>query len=141
MPASKAHDLIVALLTRKLIGSGYQIAAIESSLDWLFGDGFRLPPAIVLHRPDVLGVRDHEPFLAIGDAKTVHDLATQRTSEQLRDFAGVTVGREKTPCLVMIGVPQSGAEKLRRLIARLGISANRISILTVPDALLDEGAI
>ena len=85
MPASKAHDLIVALITKKLIDSGYEIVAIESSLDWLFGDGFRLPPAVVLHRPDVLGIRDRQPFLAIGDAKTVHDLGTRRTAEQLRD--------------------------------------------------------
>ncbi len=127
--------MIVALITRKLIDSGYEIVAIESSLDWLFGDGFRLPPAIVLHRPDVLGIRDEQPCLAIGDAKTVQDLGTRRTSQQLRDYAGVAVEQEAS--FVIIGVPQSGADKLRRLIARLKIPAGRISILTVPDVLLN----
>ena len=138
MAASQAHDMIVALITRKVMESGYKIAGIESSFEWLFGDGFRLPPPIVRHRPDVLGVRDRKPFLAIGDAKTVHDLGARRTSEQLRDYVDVRVDQDGTPCLVIIGIPQTGVEKLRRLISRLNIPNDRITILEVPDVLLER---
>ena len=139
MSASKAHDLIVALITRKIIDYGYEIAAIESSFEWLFGKGFRLPPAIIHHRPDVIGIRKQQPFIAIGDAKTIQDIGTQRTSEQLMDYANVTITQDKTPCLVIIGIPKSGVEKLRQLITQLRIPNDRISILEIPDVLLDVG--
>jgi hypothetical protein len=139
MPASSAHDLIVALITRRIMQSGYDIAAIESSLDWLFGEGFRLPPAIIHHRPDVLGVRDSPPFLAIGDAKTTRDLGARRTSQQLLDYASLRVGKEQAPCWIVIGIPQSGAARLQGLIARLGIPHDIVFPVEVPDALLSGG--
>lgn len=139
MPASTAHDLIVALITRRIVQSGYQIAGIESSFDWLFGEGFRLPPAIIRHRPDVLGVRDRPPFLAIGDAKTISDLGSRRTSQQLVDYASLVVGKDQTPCWVVIGIPKSGAAQLHQLIIRLGIARDRICRVEVPDLLLRGG--
>ena len=139
MPASTAHDLIVALITRRIVHSGYDIAGIESSFDWLFGESLRLPPAIIRHRPDVLGVRDRPPFLAIGDGKTTSDLGSRRTSEQLVEYASLVVGKDQTPCWVVIGIPHSGAARLHRLIARLGIPRDRICAVEVPDALLGGG--
>ncbi len=137
MPASKTHDMIVALITRKLVELRYEIAAIESSFEWLFGSDFELPPAIVRHRPDVLGVRDKPPFIAIGDAKTLADLSSERTAEQLHDYVNVTtVGEDDGYCYVVIGIPTSGARRLRGLIRRLGIASERIEILEVPDVLL-----
>ncbi len=139
MAASAEHDLIVALITRKIVQSGYQIAAIESSFDWLFGEAFRLPPAIIHHRPDLLGVRERPPFLAIGDAKTPSDLSTPRTSQQLTDYTSLRLGRDQTPCYVVIGIRQSAAARLHSLVARLGIAPDRICVVEVPDALLNGG--
>ncbi len=136
MAASNAHDLIVAVVARKIVDCGYDLVGIESSLDWLFGEGFRLPPTIVHHRPDVLGVRGRAPFLAIGDAKTVSDLASPRTAQQLADYTGLRVGEHDALCLVVIGVPRSGLDRLRRLIGDLMIPGHRICVVPVPDALL-----
>jgi len=138
MAASKAHDLIVAVVARKIVDSGYELVGIESSLDWLFGEGFRVPPTIVHHRPDVLGERRRAPFLAIRDAKTVSDLASARTAQQLADYTGLRVGEHNALCLVVIGVPQSGLDKLWRLIVDLMIPRHRICVVPVPDPLLGE---
>ena len=46
MSASQEHDLIVALITRYIQQQGYEIIALESSLGWLFGDSFHLPPPV-----------------------------------------------------------------------------------------------
>jgi hypothetical protein len=131
MPASAAHDLILALITRRIMQSGYDIAALESSFDWLFGEGLRLPPAIIHHRPDVLGVRDRPPFLAIGDAKTTSDLGARRTSQQLLDYASLKVGCHRHPAKRCCTTPWAHA--------RLGISHDRICAVEVPDALLSGG--
>jgi len=136
MPASKAHDLIVAMITKRIVAAGYQIAAIDSCFDWVFGSGFRLPPTIIRHRPDVLGVRDTPPFLAIGDAKTPGDLGARRTQEQLRDFASLRVRADGEPCLVVLGIPRSGEPRLHDLLRRIGVPRDRILVMAVPDVLL-----
>ena len=139
MSASQTHDLIVALITRRFVDLGYKIAAIESSFDWLFGAGFQLPPAIVRHRPDVLGVRPKPPLIAIGDAKTPSDLSTRRTAEQLHDYASArTTCEDDDRCYVVIGVPKSCARRLKHIIGRIHPPARNVEILEIPDNLLPE---
>jgi hypothetical protein len=136
MSASKEHDLIVALVARSIRQHGFDLIALESSLDWLFGKGFKLPPAIVLHRPDILGVRRTPPFLCIGEAKTCSDLRSKRTRRQLLDFSQTRVGDTEEFCQVIIGIPQDCEMTLNKLLAELGIPASRMAIIHVPRALL-----
>jgi hypothetical protein len=136
MSASKEHDLIVALVTRFIVEQGFEVVALESSLGWLFGDSFKFPPAITLHRPDVLGVRRDPPFVCIGEAKTCGDLHSARTHRQLIDFSEARVGDTGLVCQTVIGIPQDCEATLRKQLAKLRIRSGRIRIVCVPRALL-----
>lgn len=136
MSASKEHDLIVALVARSIRQRGFDLVALESSLDWLFGTDFNLPPAIVLHRPDILGVRREPPYLCIGEAKTCSDLRSKRTRRQLLDFSQTRVGETEEFCQFILGIPQDCEMTLNRLLAELSIPTSRLAVLKVPQALL-----
>jgi hypothetical protein len=136
--ASHEHELIVAMVARYIREQGYELVGLECSLSWLFGDGFRLPPSIVLHRPDILGVRRESPFLCIGEGKTRNDLHSERTRRQLKDFAEVKVGETETNCEFVVGIPADCAGLLRDILGTLQIAADRIRIIPVPRPLLAE---
>jgi hypothetical protein len=126
------------MVARYIERRGYQLVALETSLDWLFGDSFRLPPSIAVHRPDVLGVRDRAPFVCIGEAKTRNDIRSARTRQQLKDFAHASAGRMGAPCEVVVGVPSDCHTILNNLISSLGIALDRITVIAVPRPLLEE---
>jgi hypothetical protein len=136
--ASKQHDLIAAMVARYIRSRNYDLVALECSLDWLFGESFRLPPAIVIHRPDVLGVRNRPPYICIGEAKTRSDIRSLRTRQQLRDFTLASAGRLPVACEVVVGIPSDCRATLNRLIKSLGIAADRITVIAVPRPLLKE---
>jgi hypothetical protein len=135
---SKEHDLITAMVARYIERRGYELVALDTSLDWLFGDSFRLPPSIVVHRPDVLGVRDRTPFVCIGEAKTRKDIRSARTRQQLKDFVHASAGRAPASCEVVVGIPSDCQTMLNNLISSLGIAPNRITVIAVPRPLLEE---
>lgn len=136
MTASNEHELIVALVARYIQQEGFNIVALESSLDWLFGSSFRLPPAITMHRPDILGVREEPPFICIGEGKTCGDLRARRTRQQLLDFSQTKVGVTGIFCQTVVGIPQDCESTLNSLLSTLKISPQRIKVIPVPRALL-----
>jgi hypothetical protein len=136
--ASKEHDLITAMVARYVQQQGYELVALDCSLDWLFGDSFRLPPSIIIHRPDVLGVRDRTPFVCIGEAKTRGDMRSARTRQQLKDFAQASAGKTAAACEVVVGIPSDCQTILDSLINSLGIAPGRITVIAVPRPLLEE---
>lgn len=136
MNATDEHELIVAMVARYMRDQGYQLVALECSLSWLFGDSFRLPPAIAVHRPDVLGVRKEAPFVCIGEGKTRNDLRSARTRRQLRDFAGTSVGETDTGCEVVVGIPADCSRLFERVRSSLGIASGRVKLIAVPCPLL-----
>ncbi len=138
MSASKEHDLIVAMVARYIQQRGYELVAFDCSLDWLFGDSFRLPPSIIVHRPDVLGVRDQTPFVCIGEAKTRSDIRSTRTRQQLKDFVQASAGKTAAACEVVVGIPRDCGTILNKLISSLGIAPDRITVIAVPRPLLKE---
>lgn len=138
MSASKEHDLIVVMVARYIKQRGYELVALDCSLDWLFGDSFRLPPAITIHRPDILGVRQETPFVCIGEAKTRSDMRSKRTRRQLKDFASASVERGGASCEVVVGIPSDCQTILGKLIRSLGVAPNRITVIAVPLPLLEE---
>ncbi len=139
MSASKEHDLIVAMVARYVRHRGYRLVALDCSLDWLFGRSFRLPPSIVLHRPDVLGVRKEPPYVCIGEAKTLNDIRSARTRDQLRDFTEVTIGETGIGCEVVVGIPDDCKQVLGQVLSSLRIPPERIQIVLVPRPLLPGG--
>ncbi len=136
MTASSEHDLIVSLVARTIRQQGFELVALESSFDWLFGKNFQLPPAIIVHRPDILGVRREPPYLCIGEAKTRGDLHSKRTRRQLVDFSQATIGNTGALCHVVVGIPQDAEDILEGIIGVLGIPPDRILVLPIPRPLL-----
>jgi hypothetical protein len=126
------------MVARYVKEQGYELVALDCSLSWLFGDSFRLPPAIVLHRPDVLGVRKESPFVCIGEAKTRNDIHSARTHCQLKDFAEAKIGESGLTCEVVLGIPADCKEVVGRLLFSLGIPQERITVIPVPRPLLPD---
>jgi hypothetical protein len=135
--ATKEHELIVAMVARYVRQQGYALVALECSLSWLFGESFRLPPSILLHRPDVLGVRKQVPFVCIGEGKTRGDIRTTRTRRQLRDFAETRIGENAVCCEVVVGIPADSQSTFSRVLAGLKIPPERIKVIPVPRPLFN----
>ena len=140
MSATREHELIVAMVARYIRQQGYELVALECSLSWLFGESFRLPPSITLHRPDILGVRKEPPLICIGEGKTRNDLRSTRTRQQLKDFAEASVEGKSSGCEVVVGIPDDCKPRLENVFNSLGIPLGRIKIIPVPNALLTNHA-
>ena len=138
MSATQEHELIVAMVGRYMKDRGYELVALDCSLSWLFGDSFRLPPSIVSHRPDALGVRKEVPLVCIGEAKTRNDIRSARTRHQLKDFAEAQIGEGGLTCEVVVGIPADCKKALGRLLSSLGIPPGRITVIAVPRPLLPD---
>ncbi|HUA68743.1 MAG TPA: hypothetical protein VMA13_09370 [Candidatus Saccharimonadales bacterium] len=138
MSGSREHELIVAMVARYIRQQGYELVAFECSLSWLFGKSFRLPPSITLHRPDILGVRKESPLICIGEGKTRNDLRSMRTRQQLKDFTDASVEGKSGGCEVVVGIPDDCKPRLEKLCKSLDLPLERIKIITVPTALLNN---
>jgi hypothetical protein len=124
------------MAARYMREQGYELVALECSLSWLFGDDFRLPPSIILHRPDVVGVRKEPPLICIGEGKTRNDLRSARTRRQLKDFADAPVRGIPNGCGVVVAIPSDCKTTLDGVLASLGIPADRVKVLPIPRVLL-----
>jgi hypothetical protein len=138
--ATSEHELLVAMAARYIRDQGYELVAIESSFSWLFGDDFRLPPSVVLHRPDVIGIRKEPPLICIGEGKTRNDLHSIRTREQLRDFTEASVQGVPNACGVVIAIPRDCKATLDQIVESLGVSSDRIKVLPIPRVLLSSAS-
>ena len=126
------------MVARYVRERGYELVALDCSLSWLFGDSFRLPPSIILHRPDVLGVRKEAPFICIGEGKTQNDLHSTRTRRQLKDFVEATVSGTGMGCEVIVGIPANCMTVLEQVLGSLGVRPGRIKVIPVPNPLFPD---
>jgi len=134
--ASRQHQFIIGLINRKICECGFSVAFIDGHVSGTFDKKYKLPPKILRHRPDVIGINDHG-YICIGEAKTKNDIFTDRTKEELFDFSNYEFHGQK--CLLVIGVPKSSHENLKELLSELGIlSNNNIEILSIPDEIINE---
>ena len=134
--ASKQHQFIIGLINRKICEYGYKIVFIDGHVSGAFEKKYKLPPKIVRHRPDVIGIND-KGFVCIGEAKTQNDIINKRTREELYDFSNFVFNGQK--CLLIIGIPKSSQENLVNVLVEIGIQNNdNIEILTISDELINE---
>jgi hypothetical protein len=132
--ASRAHQFIADMVSRKMYQEGYEVVAFEgeNSMEMV---KLHIPPRILRHRPDLIGVKDQS--IAIGEAKTADDFSS-RTREQLLDFTFKEDSQNDVNKEVYFGIPMSIEEKFRDLMGELGISNGDITILAIPDRLLPQ---
>jgi hypothetical protein len=115
---------------------GASIYGIDGNYPGLFGEKISLPPQIMRHRPDAIGLKaDGQVF--IGEAKTEQDISNNRTYEQIQDFSSIELNGKL--CEVFIGVPLACEEHFNRSMKRLGLKgAPNIHVLVIPNEIINE---
>ena len=115
---------------------GATVYGIDGNYPGLFGENISLPPQILRHRPDAIGVKE-DGQICIGEAKTENDIETSRTYEQLQDFSSVELNGKL--CEVFVGVPQTGEDLFNKTLERWGLKGSQnIYVLFVPDEIINE---
>jgi hypothetical protein len=134
--AGEKHQFILGLVIRKMCEDGVTIYSIDGDYPGLFGEKILLPPTILRHRPDAMGIKNNGQ-ICIGEAKTENDILSNRTYEQLQDFA--TIKLNKKNCEVFIGIPKSSQNTFDKSLKKLGLNGFRnIHVLYIPDELIND---
>ena len=134
--AGSRHQFILGLVIKKMREEGVTVYGIDGNYPGLFGENISLPPQILRHRPDAIGVKA-DGQICIGEAKTENDIENNRTYEQLQDFSSVEMNGKL--CDVFVGVPQAGEDLFNRTLARWGLrESQNIHLLFVPDEIINE---
>lgn len=140
--ASKAHQLILGVIARKMREKEYEIISFDGN-ESLIGDiSLNIPPTIKRHRPDITGIHLKDKRICIGEAKTDFDLVSKRTKEQFVDYATLLTKSGKS-CELIIGIPRFSEKKLRKILRHLNLLDKlNVSYIWVPDEfLIDENEI
>lgn len=128
---SKAHDIIAALVVRKMKELGFVPVSADTQ-EALFGEN-RLPVTVSLgrHRPDIIGYRKEDDKVCIGEAKTMSDLKAARTKEQIEDYVSLRSVE------LFLGIPSDGCQLLSDILNPLDLKENTsIHVIKVPAELL-----
>jgi hypothetical protein len=134
--ASKRHQFIIGLINRKILELGFTILSLDGKILGAFDTKYDLPPKILRHRPDTLGI-NHEGHICIGEAKTESDLFNLRTKEEFIDFSSIELNGKL--CLLIIGIPVSASKDLDRLLINIGIFENtNVQILKIPNEIIND---
>jgi len=128
--ASKAHQFIADLISRKMDEQGYEVVSFDGkNYENL---KYKLPPKILRHRPDLIGYK--KDSLIIGESKTKNDLSN-RTKEQIIDYATLTNNKDIN-CSLILGFPSSIISEIEKILSNIDYRKEKLYLLTVPDILL-----
>ncbi len=106
--------------------SGFEPVCVEGKSGLV--DSLKLPPKIIRHRPDLIGVNKNYE-ICIGEAKTMYDIHSKRTKEQIEDYY-------KAGCNIIIGCPSSCYEYSSNLIKKILPNLEKATILKIPEELM-----
>ena len=135
MPGGR-HQFILGLVVRQMRESGFRVFCVDGRFVGKLGEEVRIPPRILHHRPDALGL-SLGGVLCIGEAKTESDIGTRRTRRQIQDFVGLDFNDQA--CQVILGVPRTSEEAVKRLLAQLDIAGSpNLHVLYVPEEIINE---
>jgi len=135
---SRMHKMLVDLINRKMYEKGYIPVAFDGRNYVIEGEMVHIPPKVGRHRPDVIGINIKTKVMCIGEAKTASDLSSERTKEQLLDYAnivGITSGQKFE---LIIGIPEGAESALLRLLSSMKLDRlPNISYILLPEELVD----
>lgn len=133
--AGDRHQFILGLVIKKMREEGATVYGVDGDYPGLFGENVSLPPQILRHRPDAIGVKA-DGQICIGEAKTENDIENNRTYEQLQDFSSVELSGKV--CEVFVGIPEPVEGLFNRTLDRWGLKgAQNIHLLVVPDEIIN----
>lgn len=137
---SSMHQWLVIWIARRMIRDGFEVSGFDGRAPR--GVEFsQMPRPMVIEgvRADAWGQRIPDQLLAVGEAKTVTDVDTKHTREQLKVLGRIRMKGFKVYCPLYVAVPRSAAYKLDRVLIDTGlISEKHIVRLHIPDVLLED---
>ena len=133
--ASNKHQMIAGIVARKMKEAGYTIVAFDGKCYWIGERELQIPPALLKHRPDLIGINTADE-ICIGEAKTTSDITTKRTKRQLADFINLK-SKSGKEIFFFVGIPLSGKQIFLKVTQELNLENKKNLItITVPDILL-----
>jgi len=136
--ASKAHQLILGVIARRMRINGFEIVFFDGKSAMVSTTKLPIPPAIKKHRPDIIGINVSSKGICIGEAKTDLDLFSKRTKRQFTDY-GNLFSKSNNLCSLIIGIPESSEGKLKELLKELDLLyKENISYIWIPDEFLNS---
>ena len=134
---SEIHQWLVVWLCRRMERDGYAIVGADAY------NSASLLPRLVSHslvlghfRPDAIALHRDSSRMAIGEAKTAHDILNTHTWKQLGAMSCLNDQRGRR-ATVYFAFPRSCLEAAAKMVLRLGIRpALRIKLISIPDTLL-----
>lgn len=137
--ASKMHKMLIDLISRKMNEKGYLPVAFDGKYFRCQNEIINIPPKIGRHRPDAIGINLNSKNICIGEAKTIEDLMSQRTKEQITDYANIFGQTSNQQFELIIGIPLDGRFLLQKLLNSLGLTEQpNISYIVLPKELVDD---
>lgn len=131
---TRQHQRILAIVLKRMMQHGFMLVAADGRTEGLGGSDMGRPVAFGRHRPDAIGIAT-DGRICIAEAKTIGDVASRRTREQLEDYL-VSAGRGYA--LVLLGYPSSADSAIQNLLVSIGASGcPQLECISVPDELLD----
>lgn len=133
--AGSRHQFILGLVVKLMREQGITIVGVDSGYPGMFGEKVQMPPQILRHRPDIIGIRENGQ-ICIGEAKTENDICNSRTYSQVQDFASVELNGHN--CDFFIGIPKSSKDLYRKTMKKLGLlERTNITVLYVPEEIIN----
>lgn len=134
--AGNRHQFILGLVIKKMREEGAAVYGVDGNYLGLFGEKMALPPQILRHRPDAVGVKENGQ-ICIGEAKTENDITNSRTYEQIQDFSSAELNGKL--CEVFIGVPQSCEDLFNKSLGKMGLKeCHNLHVLFIPEEIIND---
>jgi hypothetical protein len=136
---SATHQALVMWALRKMQADGFVPVAYDGKLSQ-FDCQRRLqyPPIVSGVRPDVFAFSPSNGVFAFGEAKTVNDIESPHTKQQLLSYARMTGRTCGDQAALYIVVPRSGSRALDRVLEEVGlIAAKQVRRMHVPDCFVE----
>ncbi len=137
---SAIHQWLLVWIARRMTRDGFVVSGFDGfaprGLEWT-----ALPTPFEFRgvRADAWGQRTAGRLIAFGEAKTVDDVDTHHTRQQLGILGKTRMKGVGTPCPLYVGVPRSAVYELDRVLIDVGLlGAKHVIRVHVPDVLLED---
>ena len=129
--SSKGHDFLVEIIHMKMKQLEFRIVLSESHYH---NERYQIPPTIIHHRPDVIGISKDDSSICIGEAKYFGDMVSERSWNQIIDFIELTSDPKYT---FIVSFPESEEDNFNKIIKSKNLELNNSCIvLSIPDRLI-----
>jgi hypothetical protein len=137
--ASDQHQIISGLIVRRMKFQGYtEICSFDGMVRDGYFSEYNSPVTIGRHRPDCISFNPMTGKYILGEAKTLADLYSERTREELEDFTGCCLRYDEFD-KVIFGIPSNAEAVALKIIQSLPAeNKNKIELFKYYEAIDEE---